>query len=70
MNLNHYKALIQSMPVLDQAFVVKANNWDKQLLPEHLSGIFKEEAEIMLSVDSLFYICTICGKLPVILIYG
>lgn len=54
MNLNHYKALIQAMPVLDQAFGVKAINWEKQLLPEHFSAIFKGEAEVMLSREDIF----------------
>jgi len=54
MHLNNYKALIQAMPILDQAFLVKAKNWEKQLSPEDFRYIFRGQPHILLSREDVF----------------
>lgn len=53
MNLNKYKSLIQVMPILDQAFVIKSKNWEKQLKADHLELIFEGKSEITLNREDI-----------------
>ncbi|ROI14817.1 8-oxoguanine DNA glycosylase OGG fold protein [Epilithonimonas hominis] len=44
-----YTRLISSLPVMDQAFTMKANNWQKYLSDIHFKEIFKYQENICLS---------------------
>lgn len=48
-SINIYTPLIQSLPVADQAFTVKASNWQKALSDFHFKEIFNGVAHICLS---------------------
>ncbi|MEG0760681.1 hypothetical protein [Chryseobacterium sp.] len=47
--LKNYNQLIQSLPVLDQAFTIKASNWQKALSDFHFQEIFNGADHICLS---------------------
>lgn len=49
MNIQNYTQLIQSLPVADQAFIVKASNWQKALSDFHFQEIFNGADNICLS---------------------
>lgn len=48
-NIKNYINLIQSLPVAQQAFTVKASNWQKSLSDIHFQEIFKGSESICLS---------------------
>lgn len=48
-SIKNYNQLIQSLPVADQAFTIKANNWQNALSDFHLQEIFNGANHICLS---------------------
>lgn len=48
-SINNYIHIIQSLPVAQQAFTIKASNWQKNLLIIHFQEIFKGSESICLS---------------------
>lgn len=48
-SIKNYTQLIQSLPVADQAFTIKASNWQKALFDFHFQEIFNGAENICLS---------------------
>jgi len=48
-SINNYTQLIQSLPVVDQAFTIKASNWQKALSDFHFQEIFLGAENICLT---------------------
>ncbi len=53
MTIINYNSLIKSLPVSDQAFTVKTDNWKNALSENHFQKLFKGEANICLSREDV-----------------
>lgn len=53
-SIQSYAGLIKTLPVSNQAFTVKASNWENQLGEHHYTALFKGTKSILISRKDIF----------------